>query len=243
MNKVIPGNGKILVVFLIITLLASIVFLSGFTYPDNSINTGITVYNSENSEEQGEENEFEEEENQDGVEKWICGVCGYVYDPAVGDPENGVVEGTIFEDLPDDWICPVCGSSKLEFEIEDEGQLEESEGWLAHLEHVLEMRSKHIVVLQRVIEKMISKDPTHPSILSLQHALQSSSKSIQRAQEAIDCYKEYLDNTDDDASLEGQSFGTMENTETQKTQDDKSRGNNGNGKGKNGENNGKGKNK
>ncbi|MCP4454651.1 MAG: rubredoxin [Planctomycetes bacterium] len=40
--------------------------------------------------------------------KYICINCGYVYDPAVGDPENGVAPGTAFEDLPEDWICPLC---------------------------------------------------------------------------------------------------------------------------------------
>ena len=44
-----------------------------------------------------------------------CDPCGYVYDPAVGDPDNGVEPGTEFTDLPDDWVCPVCGASKDEF--------------------------------------------------------------------------------------------------------------------------------
>jgi flavin reductase (DIM6/NTAB) family NADH-FMN oxidoreductase RutF/rubredoxin len=47
--------------------------------------------------------------------KWECTVCGYVYDPAVGDPDGGVKPGTAFEDIPDDWTCPVCGASKSEF--------------------------------------------------------------------------------------------------------------------------------
>jgi flavin reductase (DIM6/NTAB) family NADH-FMN oxidoreductase RutF/rubredoxin len=46
---------------------------------------------------------------------WTCGVCGYTYDPAVGDPANGIAPGTRFEDLPDDWICPACGASKDAF--------------------------------------------------------------------------------------------------------------------------------
>lgn len=46
---------------------------------------------------------------------WICGVCGYTYDPAVGDPANGIAPGTRFEDLPDDWICPSCGAPKDAF--------------------------------------------------------------------------------------------------------------------------------
>ncbi len=49
---------------------------------------------------------------------YICQVCGYVYDPEDGDPENGVKPGTPFEDLPDDWVCPVCGADKSAFEPE-----------------------------------------------------------------------------------------------------------------------------
>ena len=41
--------------------------------------------------------------------------CGYIYDPAVGDPENGVAPGTPFENLPEDWACPVCGLDKGSF--------------------------------------------------------------------------------------------------------------------------------
>ena len=52
------------------------------------------------------------------MDKYVCSVCGYVYDPAQGDPDNGVPAGTKFEDLPDDWSCPVCGASKDQFEKE-----------------------------------------------------------------------------------------------------------------------------
>ena len=52
------------------------------------------------------------------MDKYVCGVCGYVYDPEEGDPDNGVEPGTAFEDLPDDWTCPVCGASKDQFEKE-----------------------------------------------------------------------------------------------------------------------------
>ncbi|NPV89405.1 MAG: rubredoxin [Firmicutes bacterium] len=48
--------------------------------------------------------------------KYECTVCGYVYDPAQGDPENGVNPGTRFEELPSDWVCPLCGVEKTEFE-------------------------------------------------------------------------------------------------------------------------------
>ncbi|WP_243277004.1 rubredoxin [Desulfallas sp. Bu1-1] len=52
------------------------------------------------------------------MEKYVCTICGYVYDPAVGDPENGIAPDTSFERLPDDWVCPVCGAGKEEFEKE-----------------------------------------------------------------------------------------------------------------------------
>ncbi len=50
------------------------------------------------------------------MEKWECTACGYVYDPAVGDPENGVAPGTAFDNLPDDWACPQCGVGKEFFQ-------------------------------------------------------------------------------------------------------------------------------
>jgi flavin reductase (DIM6/NTAB) family NADH-FMN oxidoreductase RutF len=48
-------------------------------------------------------------------EKYYCTACGYIYDPAVGDPDHGVPAGTRFEDLPDNWVCPVCGTEKIDF--------------------------------------------------------------------------------------------------------------------------------
>ena len=50
------------------------------------------------------------------MSKWECEVCGYIYDPERGDPENGIDPGTSFEDLPDDWVCPQCGVSKEFFQ-------------------------------------------------------------------------------------------------------------------------------
>ena len=52
------------------------------------------------------------------MDEYVCTVCGYVYDPTLGDPDNGIEPGTPFEDLPDDWTCPVCGASQEEFEKE-----------------------------------------------------------------------------------------------------------------------------
>ncbi|MBC7256520.1 MAG: rubredoxin [Chloroflexi bacterium] len=48
--------------------------------------------------------------------KWECLVCGYIYDPEVGDPEGNIPPGTAFEDLPDTWVCPECGAGKDMFE-------------------------------------------------------------------------------------------------------------------------------
>ncbi len=53
------------------------------------------------------------------LQKYECMDCGWVYDPAVGDPDNGVPPGTAFEDIPDDWTCPDCGAEKSEFEPVD----------------------------------------------------------------------------------------------------------------------------
>ncbi|MBN2534596.1 MAG: rubredoxin [Spirochaetales bacterium] len=49
------------------------------------------------------------------MKKYRCDICGYVYDPAKGDPDNDISPGTPFEDLPDDWVCPECGASKDDF--------------------------------------------------------------------------------------------------------------------------------
>lgn len=48
--------------------------------------------------------------------KYVCKICGYVYDPAAGDPKHGQPAGTAFEKLPADWVCPVCGAAKQDFE-------------------------------------------------------------------------------------------------------------------------------
>ncbi len=50
--------------------------------------------------------------------KYVCQICGYVYDEEIGDPEKGIAPGTKFEDLPDDFECPVCGVDKSNFEAE-----------------------------------------------------------------------------------------------------------------------------
>ena len=54
------------------------------------------------------------------MQKYICQVCGYVYDPEIGDPMGGVDPGTSFDGLPEDWLCPDCGAPRDEFVSEDE---------------------------------------------------------------------------------------------------------------------------
>ena len=51
----------------------------------------------------------------EGTGKYNCSICGYVYDPAKGDPEGGIAPGTAFEDIPDSWVCPICGATKDSF--------------------------------------------------------------------------------------------------------------------------------
>ena len=50
------------------------------------------------------------------MDKYKCLVCGYIYDPAVGDSTQGIPTGTVFQDLPDTWVCPECGVGKDMFE-------------------------------------------------------------------------------------------------------------------------------
>lgn len=53
------------------------------------------------------------------MDKYVCEVCDWVYDPATGDPDGGIAPGTKFEDLPDDWVCPICGVGKDQFKKAD----------------------------------------------------------------------------------------------------------------------------
>jgi rubredoxin len=46
---------------------------------------------------------------------YICDLCGYIYDEATGDPDNGIAAGTKWEDVPGDFVCPLCGASKAQF--------------------------------------------------------------------------------------------------------------------------------
>lgn len=67
--------------------------------------------------EMDKQSKSEKEEKK--MDKYVCDVCGYVYDPSVGDPDNDIAPGTAFEDIPDDWVCPVCGAPKSEFSKEE----------------------------------------------------------------------------------------------------------------------------
>jgi rubredoxin len=49
------------------------------------------------------------------MQKYVCILCGYVYDPSIGDAEGNIPPGTAFQDLPQDWICPICGVGVEEF--------------------------------------------------------------------------------------------------------------------------------
>lgn len=50
------------------------------------------------------------------MDKYLCIVCQYIYDPEIGDPDGGIASGTKFEDIPEDWVCPLCGVGKSDFE-------------------------------------------------------------------------------------------------------------------------------
>ena len=52
------------------------------------------------------------------MKKYVCVICGYVYDPEAGDPDSGISAGMAFTDIPDDWMCPDCGAPKGAFEEE-----------------------------------------------------------------------------------------------------------------------------
>lgn len=52
------------------------------------------------------------------MDKYVCNICGYTYDPAQGDPENGIEPTTSFDSLPEGWVCPLCGVGKDQFSRE-----------------------------------------------------------------------------------------------------------------------------
>jgi rubredoxin len=50
-----------------------------------------------------------------GLKKYKCTICGHIYDPSMGDPDAGILPGTAFDDIPDDWVCPICGVGKEDY--------------------------------------------------------------------------------------------------------------------------------
>lgn len=52
------------------------------------------------------------------MKKYVCNACSWIYDEALGDPDNGILPGTKFEDLPEDFVCPLCGLGKDNFSEE-----------------------------------------------------------------------------------------------------------------------------
>ena len=59
--------------------------------------------------------------------KYVCALCGYIYNPKKGDPENGISSGTDFEDIPEEWICPLCGALRDDFDSLPEDEFDETE--------------------------------------------------------------------------------------------------------------------
>ena len=64
------------------------------------------------------ENNFAFQRKEISLMKYVCNVCGYVYDEAAGDPNNGIAPGTKWDDLPADFVCPLCGVGKEDFSTE-----------------------------------------------------------------------------------------------------------------------------
>jgi rubredoxin len=73
-------------------------------------------------------NKYQEEKHLT-MKKYVCELCGYEYDPRVGDPENDIEAGTDFEDLPADWTCPLCGAGKDDFEVVADASSSDDDEW------------------------------------------------------------------------------------------------------------------
>ena len=262
--------GKLIIPILLITLLITFSFATGFTKQSNNAYTDEGIPILEDGEEENatkwictcgyifdpevEGIEFEDlpddwvcpdcgvakdefvefiEEEEEEILKWTC-TCGYIYDPE----DTGIN----FEDLPGDWVCPECGMPKGSFGVDI--TLSEAYSKLAHLQHVMAMRMKHIEVLLRVQK---GKDVDQHSKEAIGHAIIQSSKSIFKAQEAIIAYVASLNGstedtgTDSDTSSEDEDNG-KENKQDKGEKFDNGKGNkpdkdeksnNGKGKGKN----------
>jgi rubredoxin len=68
------------------------------------------------------EQEVEAVSTQEAADQlWLCESCGFIYDPAEGDPDGGIPPGMAFQDIPNTWVCPVCGVRKADFVPYDHG--------------------------------------------------------------------------------------------------------------------------
>lgn len=85
--------------------------------------------------------------------KYICSICGYVYDEALGDPDNGVPAGTLFADLPENWVCPLCGAEKDEFKAEA-GTRSETESAEPAAQHTDTMRALSSLEMSAVFSNL-----------------------------------------------------------------------------------------
>lgn len=72
--------------------------------------------------------------------KYVCSVCGYIYDEAKGIPEEGIASGTTWEELPEDWVCPLCGAEKSEFEKQGESVAPLEKKPISAIESSVDMR-------------------------------------------------------------------------------------------------------
>ena len=161
---------KLPILLLLIALISTFSFITGFTKPDSQVADNVRAPLLNVGEEE--------------VEKWIC-TCGFIYNP-----EEKEIK---FEDLADDWICPKCNATKDAFaeeEVAEEEEAGEVGPYLAHLQHVMAMRMKHLVVLGRVLAAKVlaAKDPGQHSISAIEHAIIQSSKSMLKMQEIIGAY-------------------------------------------------------
>ncbi len=74
------------------------------------------------------------------MSKYVCSICGYIYDEAMGIPEAGIAPGTKWEDLPEDWVCPLCGAAKSDFVKQGETSASEVTKATADIEPASDMR-------------------------------------------------------------------------------------------------------
>jgi flavin reductase (DIM6/NTAB) family NADH-FMN oxidoreductase RutF/rubredoxin len=114
---VASGDGGTHTVF-IVELVGAVVLKKGapLTYAYyQEVKNGKAPKTAPTFKEETAEKADEKPKQESAMKKYECGICGYIYDPAIGDPDNGVPAGTPFDQLPEDWTCPICGAGKEEF--------------------------------------------------------------------------------------------------------------------------------